>query len=199
MPANRREVTHDVDDFEHATSLGVTSRITWDNAIGTLTAITGYRHVGLREGLDLDGTDVAFANDFPVLRSDTFTQDIQLSSNSSGPFEWVVGANYLNEAGFQELVIGIPAFAAQSKPGASVTTNAYAAYAQGTYHITDTLKAVAGIRYSYETRTQNYLQTITDPLGALGPPGTTVLTDKSSRAGTPRRRASRCNTRRPKT
>ncbi|MEI9889165.1 MAG: TonB-dependent receptor [Rhizomicrobium sp.] len=180
VPANRREVTHDVADFEHGTSLGVSSRITWDTGIGTLTAITGYRHVGLKEGLDLDGTDFAFANNFPVLRSNTFTQDVQLSSAPSDGFEWVLGANYLNEGGFQELNIGIPAFMASSRPGASVTTNAYAAYVQGTYHFNDRLKLVAGLRYSYETRTQHYLQTIVDPLAALG--GSAVLVDNTSKS-----------------
>ncbi len=174
VPKDPRHVTHDVDDFEHGTSVGVTSRVNWTNPLGSLTAITGYRRVGLYEGLDLDGTNVAFAQDFPVLHSTTLTQDLQLSSDGEGPFEWVVGANYLNEQAFQELVIGVPAFGAESRPSGAVTTNAYAVYAQGTYHFNDQLKLTAGLRYSYETRLQNYLQVVTDPLGAIGGSGVIV-------------------------
>ncbi len=180
VPSDPRHVMHDDKDFAHATSYGISGKLVWDTGMGTFTSITGYRRVWLREGLDLDGTEVPFANDYPVLRSRTLTQDIQFASPESDVFDWVIGANYLNESGYQELVIGIPFFGATSEPGADVTTNAYAAYAQGTYHFTDKLKFTVGLRYSYETRQQNYLEVDTDPLGALFPPGVTIIAAKQA-------------------
>jgi len=56
-----------------------------------------------------------------------------------------------NEAALTGLTI-----ASQEKP----TTNAYSAYANGTYHVTSKLDVTAGLRYTYETKNGSFLQVL---------------------------------------
>ncbi|HLY59017.1 MAG TPA: TonB-dependent receptor [Stellaceae bacterium] len=140
----------------HDWGFNLTSRGHFDWA--DLTAITGYRRDTMFSSADGDNTALpllAFASD---LGSKSFTQELQLASNDqSSRLQWLAGLYYLNGSatfGPVDVWAGTPITAAPAEIiyGASDIEN-YSAFGQASYAITDTLKAIAGLRYSFERRT----------------------------------------------
>jgi len=133
---------------------GVSATATWSGEDYTFKSITSYRESDIDQILDVDGTDL-FLFDIGFQESSrAFTQEIQLSNNDPEKFEWIIGAFFLNEDGeggidilFQDPQIVIPE---------SNVTNAYALFGQGTYNLTDRLRATVGLRYSYEKKSYNF-------------------------------------------
>jgi iron complex outermembrane receptor protein len=130
--------------------------IEWDLGFATLTSLTGYRNIDFSWINDGDGFDTYFVNYFQTDESKQLTQEFQLTSNGSGPWQWIAGAFYLDEEA--DTFTGIPflAFANPAAPyiiwdGAS-NTQAWAVFGQATYSITDRLRATAGLRYNKEDK-----------------------------------------------
>ena len=102
--------------------------------------------------------------------NESWTQELNLTSNGDGPFQWIVGGVYLwtkNEQyileyrGSDDNLVRpiIPSDTAWNDDAIqyltyaslqSVTRDAWAAYAQGTYDLTDKLSLTAGLRYNYD-------------------------------------------------
>jgi iron complex outermembrane recepter protein len=78
------------------TNWGLTERADWTAGIGTLTAITGYRH------LDATNTKTLFPVNALVLNADEhdsqFTQELRLASAADQPLTWIFGLYYLHNA-----------------------------------------------------------------------------------------------------
>lgn len=183
VPSDPRKVTHDVDDRARARARGLSARLTWDSGRLKVTSISAYRKTSFTEALDLDATNVPAVANFPMEDSDTFTQDVQLTSDTSGRLEWIAGLFYLRESAFQLLDIQLPIFSAYSRPSGDIDTEAYAIYGQGSYRLTDRWRVTTGIRFSHEERSQDFAQTISDPLGAVtGAPGVIELAGSDSKA-----------------
>lgn len=101
--------------------------------------------------------------------SKQFSQELQLQSNGGGKFNWITGLYYMYfKEGFGDppknfhAPSNVPSPIRPAdllRPGASVTafsayvvTDAYAAFAEGSYQLTDALRVTAGIRYSKEDK-----------------------------------------------
>ena len=102
--------------------------------------------------------------------NESWTQELNLTSNGNGPFQWIVGGVYLwskNEQyileyrGSDDNLVRpiIPSTTAWNDDAVqyltyaslqSVTREAWAAYGQGTYDLTDKLSLTAGLRYNYD-------------------------------------------------
>jgi iron complex outermembrane recepter protein len=107
--------------------------------------------------LDIDGVNI-HQDDWQI------SDEVQLTSRSSGPLKWVSGIYYFyDEAQFNPTTITLstnPALNPSFPVGyilsrAKQDTMAIAGYGQLTYSITDRLDLTAGLRYSYEHRTLN--------------------------------------------
>ncbi|HEX7895532.1 MAG TPA: TonB-dependent receptor, partial [Terriglobales bacterium] len=88
-----------------------------------------------------------------------FSQEIQLTSNLDGPFNYLLGLNYFNDDSFLDISLTGAAYdfakaAAGSYPrnDAHVKTESVSAFIEGTYKITNQLKVTAGGRYTYDKR-----------------------------------------------
>ena len=91
--------------------------------------------------------------------AETFTEEIQLTSATTRPFEWVVGAYFLQdessdvffqfEDNGQGLATSNQTFATTRT---TVETNSYAVYADGKYSLFDDLRLVGGVRYTSDSR-----------------------------------------------
>lgn len=131
----------------------------------TLTSITGYNEIdtGPYTG-DLDVTEItAITDGFDHLPNgiadgaNTFSQELNLSSNGNGPLSWTTGLFYLKDDTYtvrQGLYIPlIPALAANHTTwNAFGKVDAYAGFANASYFLTDSLRINAGIRYSHEKK-----------------------------------------------
>ncbi|HEX8446728.1 MAG TPA: TonB-dependent receptor [Sphingomonas sp.] len=115
-----------------------------------LRSITAYRKQYGHNIIDLDGSPVpAIAIDITE-RSKQFTQELQLLSDGSGPFTWILGGFYLNGTAqtdpFQNPVFKL--FATQQVESGS-------AFAQGTYEVAEGTRLTAGLRYTNDSYTFN--------------------------------------------
>lgn len=112
-----------------------------------LTSITGYSESTLDYRADVDGTTVPTTNQVVQQYGRTLSQELFLTSAGTGRFSWIVGGFYLDDrSGFS------PRLSGTTITNTRATTKAYAAYAQGTYAITDALNATVGGRYSSDRK-----------------------------------------------
>lgn len=167
VPVTPGAYTNDWDyqPFEHITENYVTGTVSYDLGVATARSITGYTFFRAHRSADNDQSSVVFqapelgfgsGQQEPNTRARTFTQELQLVSNSSTPLQWIVGGYYLNDDIFETYQQKIDA-PGSTVPGfradAALKTNAYAAYAQATYSVVpDVLRVIGGLRYSYEKK-----------------------------------------------
>lgn len=90
-------------------------------------------------------------------KSKQFTQEVQLVSPSGGRFTWTIGAFYFwNKANvdlrFDFFQLAANAVLESSHPITELNTNSFAAFAQGTFKISDSTRLTGGIRYTYDKR-----------------------------------------------
>lgn len=144
---------------------GLTGILDWDNGAGfSLKSTTAYRKFRRFNRDDLDVSDVWMygRNDYTE-DSKSFSQEF--TANYQGErFSILGGAMYLHDKLFGEVrvptinlgaLFGLPAdifddgFYLQR---GTVTTNAYGAFLQGSFDVSDQIKVTAGARYNYEHR-----------------------------------------------
>jgi iron complex outermembrane recepter protein len=144
-----------------------------------LTSITAYRAWYFVPTNDADGTSVsAIINAGQAANDEQWSQELRLASPTGGPIDWVAGIYYFyqyqsNLAYTQygpaaQALYGLPAFynGAYSQVRAYPKTNSYAAFGQGTWHLTDQWSLTAGLRDTYEDKTSHIERDA--PTGAPG-------------------------------
>lgn len=153
-------------------------RITADLGFGELTSITAYgenryqaspdqtaRFAGLLRAFSLAGNRAVLANSF---KTDKFSQEIRLASQSGGTLEWLVGGFYTKEKTRGEQTLD----ALSPTTGALVlrllradfpsNLEEVAGFADLTYKFSDKFDIQVGGRYSHNK--QDYLEVDTGPL-----------------------------------
>jgi iron complex outermembrane receptor protein len=137
----------------YGTSLTSTFNFDW----AKLVAITAAYHTHSYYLGDLDGTSLQLAKQGITREEDAdqFSQELQLSGEAART-QWLLGLYYFHETDFARATayFAPPVPAPLVGPyfqGANLTTDAYAAFGQATYHFTDVLSATVGGRFSDET------------------------------------------------
>lgn len=64
----------------------------------TLTTITAYRETDVSNNYDIDFTSAALADLTEAQQLETFSQEIRLTSNGDGNFDWMVGGYFFDES-----------------------------------------------------------------------------------------------------
>ncbi len=126
--------------------------------VATLTSITSYLDFSQHLYSDKDGTAQAVANigdGLADIRS--FNQELRIANQGSGPFRWVLGANYEKSRTFEDQALTF-ANGSSSAPGtlfinttgSEVLQNIrnYAGFANAEYDIANTLTLKLGGRYT---------------------------------------------------
>lgn len=117
----------------------------------TLKSITGYRYSDSDGLIDLDGTAAPVLSTFGGAHSKSWSQEVQLSGPISDKLSYIVGAYTSRETGFEY---------SRSQIFGGLLRNSFGdarnitkgAYLQAYYNITDSLRAVAGFRYTWDKR-----------------------------------------------
>ncbi|MCJ2185945.1 TonB-dependent receptor [Novosphingobium beihaiensis] len=159
----------------------------YETPFAVIKSITGYQKLHSEQAWDADGLDTSafFAQTYspvsftgysydhvPLWQSGTesWSQEINLTSNGNGPFSWVAGGVYLHSKNSQYineyngsdddfLRPALPVSTPYDDPDtiplsyaelSSITRELYAFYAQGTYELTSQLKLTAGARYNHD-------------------------------------------------
>ena len=175
----------DVQGFTHRDIFGAALTVNFDAGFATLTSISAYRHTRYDYLEDSSGlpaahsfTDLTGASGNPNTtllgppsdgftfkvtdavreRPDQYTQDLRLTSPSTGTFEWLTGVFFSREENKRNEGFVFPSLGRSDRlPSSSLSLQsnkgtAYAAYGQASYEITDQFKITAGARYSYEKK-----------------------------------------------
>ncbi|MBW2366620.1 MAG: TonB-dependent receptor [Deltaproteobacteria bacterium] len=120
------------------------------------TSISSFRHIFIDMQTDVDATEVRMLKTvFGATgnEADQFTQEFQLTGKW-GRVNWVAGLFYFWEEDYEDWDLDItdvvPDFIMYYD--AWNETNAYAAFGQATYQVSDKISLTAGLRYSYEEK-----------------------------------------------
>jgi iron complex outermembrane receptor protein len=151
--------------FEHVVETYVSGAVSYDFGPAVLRSITGYTRFHAFRSADNDQSSAVFqapAEGFgtgfqePNTLDGAFSEEIQLASKPATRLQWIVGLYGLHddikESYAQEVTAPDPTVVSYVET-TSLQTNAYAAYAQGSYFIVpEKLRIIAGIRYSEEKK-----------------------------------------------
>ena len=162
--------------------LGVSATFTYEiSDTLTLKSITASRSLESEFARDGDHSPHRISQFHDDLEQDQFSQELQLLG-SADKLEWILGAYYFNEDGFNVNTLDFTV--SNFRSGGSFDNEAWAAFAQATYDLTDALHLTLGGRYTDEQKSftpdqiiyQNYyagfssLVPADNPLAALDAP-----------------------------
>ncbi|MCY4478202.1 MAG: TonB-dependent receptor [Gammaproteobacteria bacterium] len=146
------QTRNEVDSFQQWTISGVTAEVTADLGTGlTLTSITGYRQFEDSFRFNTDGTEVFITQTHFERDTDQFSEEIRLACDCEA-YEWIAGLYYFTED--KEEALGLPAinFGGAFNIFATNTTDAWAGFGELTWHFSDRLDGIVGVRYSSEEK-----------------------------------------------
>jgi len=154
---------------------GASAQIDYDLGQATLTSITGYRkQIDSPYDFDPQGVAAEFLQIFYVGATSSgrqFSQELRVASNGVQRVDYVAGLFYSSYSGAAGYIPGgafhvgtfdipptpfmPPPFPftpfTTSAPSTGQTNKSDAAYGQATYHLTDQLGLIGGIRYTHQT------------------------------------------------
>lgn len=166
---DRNTVFFDGGNEQDLSSLGGFAKLEWDIGNLTLTSVTGYESVDLFSRGDIDGGygscvvigvcgpgfipfDAETADGMPD--HEQWTQEIRLTSNNDGPFNWIAGFFYFDEdftietTNYDSLFTGQPNWLL----GQEQQAKSYAFFGSGTWDLNEQWRLGAGIRYSNDEK-----------------------------------------------
>ncbi|MEI4509402.1 TonB-dependent receptor [Sphingopyxis sp. CCNWLW253] len=168
---------------------GGSLRITVDMDWATLTSLSAFSKARQSVVTDSDLTPVTFSESRIRFGDDMISQDLVLASASGGRFTWLAGASYYRERGFYHLRSYGGEFVFNPNPRLTFGTDvddiridAYAAFGEATFKLTDRLTLIGGLRYSRDEPGFSGNTIVT----ATGLPGTFVSADDHFEKLTPR-------------
>ncbi|MBE0350162.1 TonB-dependent receptor [Pseudoalteromonas lipolytica] len=152
-------------EFQRVDAEGVSLKLEYDLEAHTITSITGWESAKVNSRGDIDGGyGAAFLGDyqgpgiipFPsesesgLPKHDQYTQELRISSNFVGDFNYQTGLFYFDES------VSIDNFGYNTLAGGALNgyvnqqqdTKAWAVFGTVDYTLTDDLKLTAGLRYS---------------------------------------------------
>ncbi len=136
----------------------VTLKLEWDTPIGTLTSYSGYNKRRIHNDFDFDGSYLDLTFSEGRARFKAIQQSVDYAITAIDRVDLIIGANYFNEKTFlRNRSFG----AGAARPTSFINerglkTEAYAVYADATFHATDKLSIGVGARYSSDKKDQNF-------------------------------------------
>jgi len=177
-------------DWTAKTKLNAASlQLDYELGSHTVTSITGYREVKTLQLADIDAAPIdIFNNSDGGVDSSQFTQEVRLTSPSGERLEYVLGLYYYDtditgwaaQYGAFYGRFGLPVVLGGGRRDEEVSQRSAAAFGQGTFALTDTLKVIAGLRYTHDKVSGS--MTVTPlPFPAI-PSGAAIPYDGSAKA-----------------
>lgn len=190
-------VSKDTPEFSDQEFRSVAGTLTWDLGNMTFKSITAYAETAYHTLTDLDGSERPIFAIELTENQDQFTQEVQLSSNSDGPLQWIVGGFFFTEeadrrsticnddfqsftrapgaAGFNGSCQGFGVISPTGQEGFSsggdIESTSYAVFTQLDYSLTESITLTAGARFSWDEKTASLNQFLPfAPVGNFIPP-----------------------------
>jgi iron complex outermembrane receptor protein len=167
---------------------GLSGRLDWITGVGTVTSITGYRHLNVFDET-LETADPFNTEIFDTTEWDNqVTEELRLASPTDQRLSWVSGVYYLHsnktrplEATFNVIPNSYIASIIDSTPPVlyqafqDTRTISYAAFGDAAYALTSTWKLDVGARYTREQKAGR--SALNRAFGPVGPPISGVYSD----------------------
>jgi len=140
-------------------AFSVSSNIDWDTSIGTISFITAYRDLDQEFALDFLNFPAGDTGAFVIVNDgnhEQFTQEVKLTGSIGEKIQYVSGIYYFdeeNKTDFADLFTG----AVSADRILSNDTEAWAAYLQADYQLGDQWTLTAGVRYTDEEKTIDFV------------------------------------------
>ena len=166
-----RDTFRDVSANNETEAWGIGAEIIWDWGNMELKSLTSYREDENRYQVDFDLTEINSGgfND-PITESESFQQELQLSSATDGPLQWVIGAFLFDDEALHDQIFHYnfaQFFGVPTVPGgvydtvfsndiSRLDTFAWALFGQASYQFSDNWRVHLGIRYSDEEKEIDY-------------------------------------------
>ncbi|MBL0923370.1 MAG: TonB-dependent receptor [Sphingomonadaceae bacterium] len=116
-----------------------------------IRSITGYRNLDVAFGEDADMSPLVIDHHGFETLQEQFSQEFQLTGKLDS-FKWVAGLYYFWEGGDDNGYVPLAGGLFQVFGPNKITNRSYAAYAEGTYNLTDALSVTFGGRYTAERK-----------------------------------------------
>ncbi|HEY6642462.1 TonB-dependent receptor [Povalibacter sp.] len=156
------------DNFNYMDSLGGSMTVDWSLSTDIfIKSITAWREYETGFGSDLDFTSHGLGAGNNYTDQDQFSQEFQINGASfNDRLDWILGLYYFSEDAFDPSTayVFVPLTQAGLIPDLSSererwsTNDSWAAFGEGTYHITDKLSVTGGLRYTKDEKTESYQQ-----------------------------------------
>lgn len=161
-------VSNDFVGKNDETNFGASARVEWDLGAVALTSITAYESADKEQTADADGSAFfVFSNGYDI-NLDQISQELRLTSAGNGKLFYIFGLYYSHDeidqvfCGDLNLLIGL---GAECRNEFSQITDSASVYGHAEYFFTDKFRFNVGLRYTYENRDFNSINTFTDEFG----------------------------------
>jgi iron complex outermembrane receptor protein len=142
---------YDFPTNQYAMTYEETLKLTWKTGIGELHSYTGYTDMIYDNRFDFDGTYAPYSANHLKYDQHTFQELVDYNITAINNLDLVVGGMYINDRFQHRPGYGIMVFVGNAlflNQFQHQRTESWAAYVDGTYHITDRLSLDVGGRFS---------------------------------------------------
>lgn len=132
---------------------GVSGKAELDLGSVTLTSISAYRNLKNTSNFDVEGLPIDLYHITYPARNRTFQQEFRVSSNTTDPLSWQVGAFYLHmNTTVDQSQGGSLLGGAARRIIARGVTDSFSVFGEATYRITPTTHLTGGVRWTRDER-----------------------------------------------
>ncbi len=142
-------------------------QIRWSNDSIFIRSITGYQDFKYNSntGEPIGSPQVEYVG---IRNTKTLTQELQIGSVTSKPFQWIAGLYYLDDEYFDSFLINDPGYFYQS--GQTIRTKSYAAFGQASLYLTDMFRLTLGGRYTSDKKNFVFNEVYADTISPFPAP-----------------------------
>ena len=163
-PENGRKTSKDYPEINNNKMHIANLRLTWDLDKVVLRSITGYTDSTSVHNFDLDGTAESRVIRFKDRDANSFSQEVRADVTLSDALRFTTGAMYANEefSALRAAVAGTLGFIRTPSGGVVSATldtfqnKSWAAFADATWSLSDSLEVIGGLRYSKDKITVGF-------------------------------------------
>jgi iron complex outermembrane receptor protein len=172
MSTDIREIRKDSPEFIDQTMKGIDLTVTWAFSDSVeLKSITAFQQNDNSTLVDADNTEIRVEERARENDAEQWSQELNLVSTGDTALDWILGAFIYHEELTEDFfTIGYPGnvdpnvpLPGGQQPGgngvsqnplANHKTDSFAVFGQATYHVTDSLRLTAGLRYTKDEKEQ---------------------------------------------